>query len=298
MKEGFFLIKTDTNQQLELVFKNGILPTMLYINRQESGRNKIERPLHKHNTVCEIVLVYKGSGTYILNNKKYTLHEGDIAFYNQGDLHEVSSASDTEIGDYCIGITNLNMKNLPYNHLIGKNEAPVRKSGSMFPMLKELCEQIYTLGKLNEHSNLTSQLLCTSFIIIATSLSSFSDYEKSLAKDKQFMERILKYLDEHFTEDISINDIASYLGCSNSYISHLFKKSMGITPLQYIIKRRIGLAQTLLISTDLSATQIATMVGYDNTNYFINSFTKIIGITPIRYRSFYLKELRGNRHQS
>lgn len=292
------MIKIDTNQQLNVVFKNGILPTMLYINKQECQRNKIERPLHKHNTVCEIVLVYKGSGTYILNNQKYTLHEGDIAFYNQGDLHEVSSSSNTEIGDYCIGLTNLNIKNLPYNHFIDKNDFPVRKSGNMFPILKELCEQIYTLGKLNEHSNLTSQLLCASFIIIATSLSSFANYENTLIKDKQFMNRILNYLDEHFTENISINKIANSLGCSNSYISHLFKNSMGITPMQYIIKRRIGLAQTLLISTDLSATQIATMVGYDNTNYFINSFTKIIGITPIRYRSFYLKELRGNRHQS
>lgn len=292
------MIKIDTNQQLNVVFKNGILPTMLYINKQECQRNKIERPLHKHNTVCEIVLVYKGSGTYILNNQKYTLHEGDIAFYNQGDLHEVSSSSNTEIGDYCIGLTNLNIKNLPYNHLIDKNDFPVRKSGNMFPILKELCEQIYTLGKLNEHSNLTSQLLCASFIIIATSLSSFANYENTLIKDKQFINRILNYLDEHFTENISINKIANSLGCSNSYISHLFKNSMGITPMQYIIKRRIGLAQTLLISTDLSATQIATMVGYDNTNYFINSFTKIIGITPIRYRSFYLKELRGNRHQS
>lgn len=292
------MITTDTNQQLNVVFKNGILPTMLYINKQECQRNKIERPLHKHNTVCEIVLVYKGSGTYILNNQKYTLHEGDIAFYNQGDLHEVSSSSNTEIGDYCIGLTNLNIKNLPYNHLIDKNTFPVRKSGNMFPILKELCEQIYTLGKLNEHSNLTSQLLCASFIIIATSLSSFTNYENTLIKDKQFMNRILNYLDEHFTENISINKVANSLGCSNSYISHLFKNSMGITPIQYVIKRRIGLAQTLLISTDLSATQIATMVGYDNTNYFINSFTKIIGITPIRYRSFYLKELRGNRHQS
>ncbi|MDM8143565.1 AraC family transcriptional regulator [Megamonas hypermegale] len=292
------MLKTTTNQQLNLVFKNGILPTMVYINRQECGRNKIERPLHKHDTVCEIVLVYKGSGTYMINNKKYTLREGDIAFYNQGDLHEVSSASDTEIGDYCIGLTNLNLKNLPYNHLIAANEAYVRQSGNMFATLKELCEQMYTLGKLNEHSNLTSQLLCTSFIIIATSLSSFTDYENNIEKDKQFMNRILNYLDEHFTEDISINKVADHLGCSNSYISHLFKKSLGITPMQYVIKRRIGLAQTLLISTDLSATQIATMVGYDNANYFINSFTKIIGITPIRYRNFYLKELRGNRHQS
>ena len=65
----------------------------------------------------------------------------------------------------------------------------------------------------------------------------------------------------------------------------------------HAIRRRIGLAQTLLISTDHSATRIATMVGYDNTNYFNSLFTRIVGTTPIQYRKKYLEALRGERNQ-
>ena len=64
------------------------------------------------------------------------------------------------------------------------------------------------------------------------------------------------------------------------------------------IRRRIGLAQTLLISSDYSATRIATMVGYDNTNYFNSLFTRIVGTTPIRYRKKYLESLHGERDQT
>ena len=57
------------------------------------------------------------------------------------------------------------------------------------------------------------------------------------------------------------------------------------------------MAQTLLISTDHSATRIATMVGYDNSNYFNSLFTRIVGTTPIQYRKKYLEALRGERNQ-
>ena len=86
--------------------------------------------------------------------------------------------------------------------------------------------------------------------------------------------------------------------CSATYVSHGLKKATGMTPINYIIRRRIGLAQTMLISTDFTATQIATMVGYDNTNYFSTLFTKTVGMTPIRYRNMYLEKLRGRRDQS
>ena len=101
------MIFPNIKQQLDSTFKNGQLPTLVYINKQESNRNKIERPLHKHDSICEIILIYKGNGTYLINNERYYIKEGDVIFYNQGDLHEVSSSIDTEIGDYCLGITNL-----------------------------------------------------------------------------------------------------------------------------------------------------------------------------------------------
>lgn len=54
------------------------------------------------------------------------------------------------------------------------------------------------------------------------------------------------------------------------------------------------MAQTYLISSDYTATQIATLVGYDNTNYFNTIFTKVVGLPPIRYKKQYLEALRGN----
>lgn len=293
------MLFTDINRQLANVFESGRLPSMVYINKQDYKRNKVDRPLHSHDSICEILLIYKGSGIYHVNDKRYPLTEGSVVFYNQGDLHEVSSVLDTEIGDYCVGITNLYKKGLKCNHLVAKDEPFVRQSGHLFPLLKELCEQMYTLDDMNEYGKLASQLLCASFVVITSQLSSFVNTEASTFNDdEKFVTRIINYLNEHFVDDISLNEVAAYLGCSASYISHAFKKSMGTTPIQYVIRRRIGLAQTLLISTDLPATHIATMVGYENTNYFINSFAKIVGMTPIRYRNFYLEELKGKRNQS
>lgn len=291
------MLLNDINEQLHKVFVNGKLPNMIYINKQESGRNKVERPLHKHDSVCEIVLVYKGTGTYLLNNTRYPIKEGDIVFYNQGDLHEISSSLDTEIGDYCLGIANLRLPHLRYNQLIPDGETPVRYCGNLFASLKNICQEIYTLSNSNVDTNLATQLLCASFIITAlqTSLIEEKAYK---SKDELFMTRILSYLNTNYKETILIEDIAKELGCSISYISHLFKKSTGITPIQYVIRRRIGLAQTMLISTDYTITYIATAVGYENTNYFIRLFTKIIGISPAKYRKFYLKELRGARNQN
>ena len=106
----------------------------------------------------------------------------------------------------------------------------------------------------------------------------------------------------HASTQMSIHSLegvleAAALGCSVPYLAHTFKDATGYSPIQYAIRRRIGLAQTLLISTDHSATRIATMVGYDNTNYFNSLFTRIVGTTPIQYRKKYLEALRGERNQ-
>ena len=63
------------------------------------------------------------------------------------------------------------------------------------------------------------------------------------------------------------------------------------------IRRRIGHAQTLLISTSYTVTQIASLVGYDNTNYFSTQFSKVVGMSPTHYRTFYSEEAKGQQDQ-
>ena len=71
-------------------------------------------------------------------------------------------------------------------------------------------------------------------------------------------------------------------------LSHVFKQMSGYSPVQYLLRRRIGEAQTLLITTDLSITRIAEMVGYDTQSYFNLQFTKNVGMPPNKFRQNYI----------
>lgn len=97
-------------------------------------------------------------------------------------------------------------------------------------------------------------------------------------------ERIKYYLDAHYLEDINLEIIAKNLHLNKFYLSHCFKNYMGISPMQYINKRRISEAQMLLISTKLTITEISFRCGFNNSNYFQTTFKKAIGITPGQYR--------------
>ena len=288
----------NTNLRMASIFENGQLPTMVYINCQDYKRKTVIRPLHKHDSICEILLIYKGSGTYHVEGEEYPLSEGSVSYYNQGSLHEVEAEKENEIGSYCIGITNLRKKGLQFNHLTAPGEALVRQAESLFPVLKAMCEQMFELEGSNTEGKLAAQLLCVSFILLTSRLEKFPAMAETKNKEEQMVLRIRNYLNQNFTDDISLDSVAEALGCSSTYVSHVFKKATGHTPIQYVIKRRIGHAQTLLISTDYSASQIATMVGYDNTNYFSTLFSKMVGMPPIKYRQFYKEEMKGSQNQS
>ena len=100
--------------------------------------------------------------------------------------------------------------------------------------------------------------------------------------------RIKDFIDEHYHDPISLQDIGVALNISPYYLSHVFKDMSGYSPIQYLLRRRLGEAQTLLISTDLPIIEIALMTGFETQNYFNAQFTKNVGISPKRYRDNYV----------
>ena len=96
------------------------------------------------------------------------------------------------------------------------------------------------------------------------------------------------YIDENYAEPITLQSIGDALHVSPYYLSHVFKEMSGYSPMQYLLRRRIGEAQTLLITTDLPVTQIAGMVGYDTQSYFNLQFSKHVGMPPKKYRQNYI----------
>lgn len=272
-------------------------PLLLYITKQQFGGQKRDRPMHGHDALCELLLVYRGFGSYAIRNQSFPIQEGDILFYNCREAHEVRSISDAEIGTYCFGISGLHLEGLPPNHIIPADGHPVRASGAMFDFLCQLCEQAYLLLDTDAAGKAAAQCLATAFLLLARKLEAVPVSHSPSPLDTRMSERIRQYLDQHYVEPVTLKSIAAAFQCSEAYISHVFKNATGFSPIQYVIRRRIGLAQTYLVSSDYTATQIATLVGYDNTNYFNTIFTKIVGTSPIRYKKQYLEALRGKATQ-
>lgn len=100
------------------------------------------------------------------------------------------------------------------------------------------------------------------------------------------LEPVLSYIEENIDSKLPNRSLAEILQLDTIYFTNLFSKSMGISPTQYIIKKRLAHAQTLLLSTDLKVIEIAALSGFDNPMYFSQLFKKRVGLTPLTYRNY------------
>ena len=104
------------------------------------------------------------------------------------------------------------------------------------------------------------------------------NYSFLLNKAKDFVEK------NYMNCDISLNNVAEYIGLSPTYFSTIFKQELGINFIDYLTKTRINEAKILLRSTDKRISDIAMEVGYRDQHYFSSSFKKYQGDTPKAYR--------------
>lgn len=107
---------------------------------------------------------------------------------------------------------------------------------------------------------------------------------KAIIEDKRIA-NVLQYVKEHIAESITVEDMADRACLTKSYLIRLFRQYIGITPLQYVIRKKIHHAQNLLLGTDLTVMQVADAVGITDVSYFIRLFRKNLGFTPQEYRT-------------
>ena len=94
----------------------------------------------------------------------------------------------------------------------------------------------------------------------------------------------VEYIDRSFTENISVQKLAESLHISQGYLNRLFRNGMGVSPVKYIMMKRMEYACYLLRTTELSCEKISETVGmYDNA-YFYRIFRRVMGVTPVQYR--------------
>jgi len=101
-------------------------------------------------------------------------------------------------------------------------------------------------------------------------------------------QNVTEYIQRNIHSPISLQQLADIAGLNPTYFSNLFSKLMGVSPIQYINKRRIETAQSLLLSGNQSLDTIADQVGIDDVFYFSRLFKKTTGLSPSAYRKHIL----------
>lgn len=97
-------------------------------------------------------------------------------------------------------------------------------------------------------------------------------------------ERIRTYIDSNVYNDLSLDKLSEEFGITKVHVIRVFKAKFGITPMQYLIDKKMGIAKSLLTGTVMPIKEIAILLRYSNTQHFSSSFKNVVGCTPYKFR--------------
>lgn len=265
----------------------GDLPVLSYIWKKRVGESfSPPRIMHSHDEISELLLVIEGSANYTVGESQYIIQEGDIVAIGAGVLHDEDARLTADTTMVAVGLRQVRLIGLPDGALVDAATCPVLSLGDSFPVFRSVLDTIHSLLNDNgEQYAETCQFLMAGLVSLLVRLYQHNaESDAPSGKGEQFVGRIRQYIEAHYSETISLPSVSRALHINPYYLAHIFKEHTGYSPMQYVIRLRIGKAQGLLMYTDYPITQIAGMVGYDNSSHFNAMFTKYIGMSPGKYR--------------
>lgn len=267
-------------------------PPILAYAGQVGGNPNWNFPSHMHEDLSEIIYICEGEGNFIINNKSYTAKKGDILIYNAGVIHEEYSNPENPLKTFFCGVSNLAIDQLKELCIIPLNLEPVIRKNKYSVLIETYFSQIFEESSLQAAGfEIICQGLLSSSIALIHRAIKLHNFKSETKESNTLAHRIKEFIDKNYKKNIKLEDIADELYINKYYLSHVFKEQMQITPINYLINRRIGAAKSLLVSTELKIGEIARIMGYDNPNYFTLLFKKMTGETPKQFKENHKKNL-------
>lgn len=269
----------DKNHSIEMPFKEPPRLVQVGFEHETPGWYNVE---HSH-SACELVYLTKGQESAIINEKRYEVAAGDILIINSRTMHQ-EWANATQIREAIIcTFDSFQIGNLPKNCLIGEENCPVIRPSQNKEQIDQCFHFLLEESKKEEPYNYYLISLIMQQILVLL----FRNIQKEEKKEKDFLKEcniIISYIEEHYKEQITLEDLAKLVFISKGHLSHIFRAQMGEAPIRYLIRKRIEEARKLLVETDLTIGEVAIEVGYDNPVYFSQIFSKETGLSPMQYR--------------
>ncbi len=245
--------------------------------------------LHSH-PFSELFYVINGQGAFLAEGSEFPVKQNDMVIINPHVQHTEKSLPGAPLNYIVLGIEGLSFSfgrlataragvssqptpDTVYKHNMSKTNV----YSYLNIMLEEITEQQEDYEAVCQ--NLLEVLLIC--ILRSGSLSVVPDNSRLLNRE---CTQIKNYLDANYSEDITLDTLSALTHMNKYYLAHTFTKYMGLSPINYLLQKRIQEGKSLLESTSYSIAQISDLLGFSSQSYFSQAFRKATGMTPMQYR--------------
>lgn len=243
---------------------------------------------HWHNE-CELILIRRGSFCLNVDSREYTLREGDCAFVVGGAIH--GGEPDGCVYDCLVFDAATLLKCCPacasmMRPILNRDKQAVlifEKEGNLSKQAGNIIDCMHRKEYTYEFS--VQSGLLTLFGMILEMKSCFAEETVSAAetKKKQKFKNVLTYIENHFHEQVTLEQMAEECGMNRNYFCRAFKEYTGRTPVEYLNYYRIQIACEMIAGTKEKLSEISKKCGFNDYSYFIKVFKLQKGVTPRDY---------------
>ncbi|WP_236974552.1 helix-turn-helix domain-containing protein [Membranihabitans maritimus] len=251
-----------------------------------------------------LYLITKGTGWVFHNERKYNLNAGYLylipsftySHYHCDtfmDQYYISFLEETDEGFSIYDVADFNYEkkateidNQIFSRLLEIN--PHKAIAEYDPKAYDNRPDLLSFNQLNSNRNTSIQLESQGILqqLFSRFINDFTSNTNT--KNKHSIHRItptLRFINRNLNQKLTVNQLAADNHLSPDHFSRMFKKIMGISPIDYINNKRLERAQLLLTTTDIPISHIAEMCGVSNIHYFSRLFKRRFNVPPGRYRT-------------
>ena len=235
---------------------------------------------HTHNH-AELFYIVGGKGQFLIEDQLYPVNTNHLVIINPNVTHTEVSLNAQPLEYIVLGIEGVELS-------ITEN------SNGQFCILDhfesmDITSCLRNILREMELKQPGYEDICQAFMEIliirlmrSTGLSVPTEPQNSVGNHQ--CAAVRRYIDHHFKESLTLDQLAEEAHMNKFYLSHAFKQEYGISPINYMISRRLEESKYLLAETDLSMSQIAQLLGFSSLSYFSQVFRRTQGIAPMEYR--------------
>lgn len=253
--------------------------------------------LHWHDEL-QISVVTKGSVEFIVGEKSYILKKGQAIFINTQRIHMAKSIGQEDCIYHAINFDAKLLKMFPGSIIDQKYIEPVITSNNLNSIefygysqwekniLKHIDDIINAdITKQNGYElKIYISLLNFWLLLVENENNTFTQKTEPKAINEQRVKDVLSFIHNNYSQKITLQDIADSVFVSKGECCRFFKRSLKMSPYDYLINYRINQSMKLLKNSSDSILNISENVGFNNVSHYIQVFKKKTGLTPYEYR--------------